>query len=107
MYTCSHCDSQYVKWQGQCDECGKWGTIQAASGEAGSITAAAVSSIDATRFVARLETGMHEVDMVLGGGLVAGSLILIAGDPGIGKSTLVLQAVAGFTQRTRGNVLYV
>ncbi len=50
---------------------------------------------------------MHEVDSVLGGGLVAGSLVLLAGDPGIGKSTLVLQAVAGFAQRNVGNVLYV
>ncbi|MBI2637016.1 MAG: DNA repair protein RadA [Parcubacteria group bacterium] len=106
-YVCSHCDAQYSKWQGQCDECGKWGTIQASSGDAGASASAAVSSVDTSRAAVRLETGMHEVDSVLGGGLVAGSLVLLAGDPGIGKSTLVLQAVAGFAQRNVGNVLYV
>ena len=107
LYTCSHCDSQYSKWQGQCDECGKWGTIQASAGGSGAEAAAAVVSVDASRAEARLATGMYEVDMVLGGGMVPGSLILLAGDPGIGKSTLVLQAVAGFTRHNQGNVLYV
>ncbi|MEK7189187.1 MAG: DNA repair protein RadA [Patescibacteria group bacterium] len=107
LYNCSHCDSQYPKWQGQCDECGKWGTIQPSSGAALALTAAAVVSVDPSRGVARFATGMHEVDSVLGGGIVAGSLALLAGDPGIGKSTLVLQVVAGFIRRNPGNVLYV
>ncbi len=108
LYVCSHCDSQYTKWQGQCDECGKWGTIQASSSGGSAEESAVVEPVVSSRSVARLETGMHEVDSVFGGGLVAGSLILIAGDPGIGKSTLVLQAVAGFTASSaRGNVLYI
>lgn len=106
LYACSHCDSQYPKWQGQCSECGTWGTVQVFDGEAGSKAGAVVSSVDPARLVARISSGMREFDMVLGGGIVAGSLILLAGDPGIGKSTLVLQAVHAFERENAGSILY-
>ena len=102
LYICSHCDSQYAKWQGQCDECGKWGTVKEA-GEGGEIAGEVVSLKNANP-IQRVSSRISEVDNVLGGGVVPGSLILLAGDPGIGKSTLVLQMIAGFNA---GEVLYV
>ncbi|MDZ4221337.1 MAG: DNA repair protein RadA, partial [Patescibacteria group bacterium] len=107
LYSCSHCDSQYTKWQGQCDECGKWGTIQAAGEGAASGEAADLVVVDENSGIRRFATGMRDLDSVLGGGIVAGSLVLLVGDPGIGKSTLVLQAVAGFAKNNAGDTLYI
>jgi len=105
VYICSNCDAQSPKWSGQCFECGQWSTMQKAemtsSKKAKSSTSVAASSeivmlnespLEATNSVsARLTTGIPECDRVLGGGLVSGSLVLLGGQPGIGKSTLVLQ----------------
>lgn len=104
VYNCQHCDTQYPKWQGRCTECGKWGTIQEArqsplvsQKEMEKNTLAPDKLIDLGSFEAeaketkRTKTGLSEVDRVLGGGLIRGSLVLLGGDPGIGKSTLVLQ----------------
>lgn len=98
-YVCSNCGAQSASWSGRCSVCGEWNTLQE------ELTAGAVSravkagrqldtqSVTAslTADVARLQTGLNEVDDVLGGGIVRGSVNLMAGQPGIGKSTLLLQ----------------
>jgi DNA repair protein RadA/Sms len=100
-YVCSVCSGVFSKWAGQCDGCGAWDTLaeqQAAAGVAGRFqgysgslakvqTMAEVGKDELTRF----STGMGELDRVLGGGLVPGSVVLIGGDPGVGKSTGLLQ----------------
>ncbi|PIR74455.1 MAG: DNA repair protein RadA [Candidatus Magasanikbacteria bacterium CG10_big_fil_rev_8_21_14_0_10_47_10] len=101
IFACTHCDAQYTKWAGRCLECGKWGSIertQTAQNDTKSKTTgveylaaktqAAVITQEAN---SRLITGIGELDRVLGGGIVAGSFILLGGEPGIGKSTLSLQ----------------
>lgn len=112
VFLCSHCDSQFPKWQGRCSECGQWGTIT--EGVAPSVdrrqvqgrpgTPVAFSEIS-TSAVVRAPTGLKELDRVLGGGIVPGSLVLLGGDPGIGKSTLVLQLASAIA--ANGQVLYV
>ena len=101
LYACSHCDAQYPKWQGQCDECSKWGTIiesgQAKAGAGEAKIAVAGAGLK------RISTGIREADNVLGAGIIPGSFILLTGDPGIGKSTLVLQIVSSFQNK----VIYI
>jgi DNA repair protein RadA/Sms len=104
VYTCDSCGGQQPKWQGQCPDCGAWNsltetTVQPRRAERGSSAPAAAASI--TRLdrldvsqVARVSTGLGEFDRVLGGGLVPGGVVLLGGDPGIGKSTLLLRALA-------------
>lgn len=111
-FVCSNCDSQYPKWQGRCSECGQWGTLaEGAPPKAGKkgVQAAPGKPVSfddvTTAVVERRPTGIAELDRVLGGGIVPGSLILIGGDPGIGKSTLVLQTARGLAGS--GRVLYV
>jgi DNA repair protein RadA/Sms len=122
-FVCGECGAEYRKWQGQCTECGAWNTISEivlaprAAGGAGAARARAGQWAGAADSVAvdlasvadeaqqRTQTGIGELDRVLGGGLVAGSVVLIGGDPGIGKSTLLLQMLAGTGGRLRG--LYV
>lgn len=109
LYVCSSCGATAAQWAGQCSECGEWNTleeqIQAPSGSAlrGSQRVGAQyagdSGIKRLSEVprdeeARFPTGIGEFDRVLGGGLVAGGVVLLGGDPGIGKSTLLLEAVA-------------
>ncbi len=113
IYLCSTCDAQYPAWQGRCNECESWGTIAAANvapknakGASAALPAVpiALSAVRGHDHPYR-PTGIEELDRVLSGGLVDGSLVLLAGNPGIGKSTLVLQAAAGVAER--GDVLYV
>lgn len=98
-YVCSNCGAVHSSWAGRCSQCGEWNTLDeqlsaaglnAASGAGKSLSASSVTSSLATDRQ-RLKTGFTDVDAVLGGGLVAGSINLIAGQPGIGKSTLLLQ----------------
>lgn len=111
IYSCQNCDAQFPKWQGQCSECGKWGTVEASSVKAKklpadeNVTAGKVVAFDKLKTEKNLaqQTGIKEVDRVLGSGIVQGSLILLGGDPGVGKSTLALQLAGGF----KGKVLYV
>lgn len=104
LYVCSACSAEFSKWAGQCSDCGAWNTIveqvrapalkgPRAGGYAGQ--AGAVTVLGAVSIVAetRTATGLGELDRVLGGGLVAGSVVLIGGDPGIGKSTILLQTL--------------
>jgi DNA repair protein RadA/Sms len=102
-YACTECGGQSSKWQGQCPHCGAWNTLvetvatpaavrfQAVSGTAGEVQP--LAKLEA-RAETHAPTGVEEFDRVLGGGLVAGGVILLGGDPGIGKSTLLLQAMA-------------
>ncbi len=105
-YQCSTCASFSPKWSGQCAECGDWNTLQECSQRAVGSSASTrrggytgLSQITAladvsTQHLARTTTGIGELDRVLGGGLVTGSVTLLGGDPGIGKSTLLLQSMA-------------
>jgi len=99
LHSCSECGQQVAQWVGRCPGCGEWGTIEqhrAANG--GTVTPGPVSlqmlSHEGEREGLRTSTGFPGVDRVLGGGLVDGSVTLLAGEPGIGKSTLLLQMVA-------------
>jgi len=115
VFACSECGAQSPKWVGQCPGCGAWNTLvetivaAPVRSLAGTATTPAPSVRDletiAPEKVTRLATGMTELDRVLGGGLVVGSVVLIGGDPGIGKSTLLVQALAHLG--TRARVLYV
>jgi len=107
-FVCQDCGAVYRKWQGRCDACGAWNRIQEEAAatpvpkglSAGKGKALAFSALDAQpENVTRTITGINEFDRVLGGGLVPGSAILIGGDPGIGKSTLLLQATAAIARR--------
>ncbi len=98
-YICRNCGAVFGRWEGRCPECRKWNCIEeapAAPTSAGSGYAGAVAEICPmaevkTRGIERISTGMQEFDRVLGGGLVPGSVVLIGGDPGVGKSTALLQ----------------
>ena len=104
VFVCQSCGGSSPKWQGQCAACGEWNTLVAelqGSGGAGRGAVRAVRASPSTSLAEqagveqpRLLTGSAELDRVLGGGLVAGSVTLIGGDPGIGKSTLMLQSAA-------------
>lgn len=122
-YVCTECGGEHSKWQGQCAECGVWNTLSeivlepamksaAAGGARRSGYAGASDAPKVTRLASigeeadqRSATGIGELDRVLGGGLVAGSVVLIGGDPGIGKSTLLLQMLGAIGSRMRS--LYV
>jgi DNA repair protein RadA/Sms len=104
VHRCSECGAAATGWLGRCPQCGGWGTLVAEALAAGRATAAAelLSGVDAPLAIAdvdplgaaRRPTGIEELDGVLGGGLVAGSVTLIGGEPGMGKSTLLLQMLA-------------
>ncbi|TVP69975.1 MAG: DNA repair protein RadA [Rhodobacteraceae bacterium] len=107
LFNCTACGATHRKWAGRCDACGAWNSIvEEASLVAGpgprasrgrSIALSTLSADEAPP--PRRDSGMNELDRVLGGGLVAASAILVGGDPGIGKSTLLLQAVAAFARK--------
>ncbi|WP_114810662.1 DNA repair protein RadA [Paraburkholderia kururiensis] len=114
LYTCTECGGQAPKWQGQCPACGAWNTLVETVAEpagarrfqslAKTATVQRLADIEASD-VPRFTTGVGEFDRVLGGGLVAGGVVLIGGDPGIGKSTLLLQSLAQIANERRA--LYV
>ena len=121
LFQCSECGWQTTKWAGRCGECQTWGSItqgqaQASAGRSGrallrglpsvrpGAPAVPISKIDAAGAAAK-PTGMDELDRVLGGGLVPGTVALLAGEPGVGKSTLLLEA--GALAAERSVVLYV
>ena len=114
VYSCSECGGESPRWQGQCPHCGAWNTLlegvsEAASKHrfaslAGASALTRLSDVN-VRDAPRIGTGIAEFDRVLGGGLVAGQVVLIGGDPGVGKSTLLLQALAQLSGKHR--VVYV
>lgn len=116
VFSCTECGAQASKWSGQCPGCSGWNTLvetvavsdsnrntrfQALASTASSQSLDAVALDGASRF----STGLVELDRVLGGGMVVGSVVLIGGDPGIGKSTLLIQALTAISQDAK--VLYV
>jgi len=116
IFVCSNCDAQFPKWSGRCLECGAWGTLTEQvldSHEAGQkelkqkIGGAAVIDLKAIpeTSLKRITSGQTEIDRVLGGGLVPGSLVLLSGEPGIGKSTLAAQIAAAVGDKEE--VIYV
>jgi DNA repair protein RadA/Sms len=111
IYACTECGGQAPKWQGQCPHCGAWNTLVESvattpakrfENVAGGRSAVRTLATVETRENPRIATGQPEFDRVLGGGLVRGGVVLLGGDPGIGKSTLLLQACAslGAAHRT-------
>ena len=104
VYICSECGNTTAKWYGKCPACGEWNTMEEGDAPVESAAAPKIKRIapeyksEAVAFdelelpsFIRSTTGMGELDRVLGGGLVHGSVVLLAGEPGIGKSTLLLQ----------------
>ncbi len=119
-YVCADCGAEYSKWQGQCTQCQAWSTLSevrlaskvgkstersgfAGKGSPDALVTALASVSEAEEL--RTQIGIGELDRVLGGGLVRGSVVLVGGDPGIGKSTLLIQALAAVSDRMR--TLYV
>ncbi len=111
-FLCSACGHQSPKWLGQCPACSAWNTLEESIAtprkESWRGDASLIRSLGdiADRELARYTSGIEEFDRVLGGGLVPGSLVLVAGDPGIGKSTLLLEAASAYARRGL-RVLYV
>ena len=115
-HACQDCGAQFPKWSGQCTSCGAWNTLVEevtplashpryqgyATGEP---TITPMCDITLQEEETRFGTGLKELDRVLGGGLVMGSVVLIGGDPGIGKSTLLLQTLCHLAQSQK--VLYI
>jgi len=117
LFNCRDCGCSHNKWNGQCSDCGAWNTLEEAiadspvstsprfkgySGDHAKVqTLSQINVADEPRF----QSGMHEMDRVLGGGIVPGSVILIGGDPGVGKSTILLQILCMISQHKP--VLYV
>jgi DNA repair protein RadA/Sms len=114
LFVCQNCQAQFSKWVGKCLECGQWNTLseeekkipkKASSSSHETLQSVSLTDLEVCN-VTRYPTSLKEVDQVLGGGLVPGSLVLIGGDPGIGKSTLLLQVASGLSQKNL-KVLYV
>jgi len=107
-FTCAECGAVHTRWSGRCDACGAWNTISEDAGlssgpgkalgakRGSSLTLSSLTAVD--KPLPRTNSGINEFDRVLGGGLVPASAILVGGDPGIGKSTLLLQATAAFAR---------
>ncbi len=119
QYICSECGTVSIKWSGQCPDCQSWNTLNEETVGATGADAARVRShlaapvevrsLDNLEFSEepRQSTGIGELDRVIGGGLVPGSVILIGGDPGIGKSTVLIQALSSIAAQGKLNTLYV
>jgi DNA repair protein RadA/Sms len=117
LYVCGECGASQPKWSGQCPDCGAWNALSESVSEAAAAGSrrggwtgqgsASVIRLDSVRTgdTPRFSSGLSELDRVLGGGLVPGSVVLIGGDPGIGKSTLLLQSQAAVAADRRA--LYV
>jgi DNA repair protein RadA/Sms len=118
QFVCQNCGALSSRWQGRCDACGEWNTLVEEIGTAGVAAGPAARTVRRGRVfelsplsgetpqAPRVETGIAEFDRVTGGGFVVGSALLVGGDPGIGKSTLLLQAAAALARRGK-SVIYV
>ena len=100
-FLCAQCKAPSAKWTGQCGACGEWNTLVENSqinpgkrGKGGGVVKSTrLADVEVSRY-SRLHTGLTELDRVVGGGLVPGAVVLLGGEPGIGKSTLAIQAMA-------------
>ena len=118
-YVCSSCGSEFLKWSGRCSNCGQWGTLEEVedevskeNGKVSSIKSPYKSIIEYRKSTDskkgaknRLGTGFKELDRVLGGGLIEGEVVLVSGEPGVGKSTLLLQVALNLSAKKK--ILYV
>lgn len=113
VYRCQACGHTESKWLGRCPACQEWSTLveemvaaepprPSAAGVADGGAPIAITEVGESFGGARMQSGMAELDRVLGGGLVAGSVVLLGGDPGVGKSTLLVQALAGLADAAQG-----
>lgn len=112
-YVCDRCGAESLKWMGRCPECGEWNTLVEVTEAAQSTRTTSRGGVAPVRLndvplqaLDRMRVPIGEMDRVLGGGIVPGSVVLIGGDPGIGKSTLLLQLASSLADE-QGNVLYV
>jgi DNA repair protein RadA/Sms len=111
-YVCQNCGAAYVRWSGRCDACGDWNTLveEGAAAPARSSRKGRLFAIEPLKGepheAPRVSSGMAEFDRVTGGGLVRGSVLLVGGDPGIGKSTLLLEVAAAFA-RAKHRAVYI
>ena len=111
LFLCSQCGYESRKWMGRCPDCDTWGSLVETQVKSNTETSGAEITVEHLAGLVgeesgRISSGIAEMDRVLGGGIVPGSLILIGGDPGIGKSTLILQMLASFSSQTE-KVLYI
>jgi len=114
VYQCQNCGQSFPAWSGQCSACGQWNTLvetpvspQPRSARSSSpLSPINLSEVDIGGS-SRVSTGIDELDRVLGGGLVAGQVVLLAGEPGVGKSTLLIKAAQSFGQLSQKPCLYV
>lgn len=119
MYKCSNCGYSQPRWLGRCPECGEWNSLEeiiidrnkiSPAGNGNELSQKAkpinLSNVKASENT-RIFTGINEFDRVLGGGATKRSVILLGGEPGIGKSTLLLQAISGISAKTDKNILYI
>lgn len=117
-FVCQNCGARYPKWSGRCENCGEWNTLVEQTAEAVGASAVAkgarsgsvlavqtMQQITTEEQEARMKTGIADLDIVLGGGFLAGGVVLLAGQPGIGKSTLLLQVASMIAKKY--SVLYV
>lgn len=116
IFECQNCGAKYSKWLGKCEACNSWNTIVEARDETASIPTGLTAGVGGIKLsfcgldgnssdYPRISCGIKELDRTLGGGLVAGGVILVGGDPGIGKSTILLQAVSNVARN--GKVFYL
>ncbi|MEK7615123.1 MAG: AAA family ATPase, partial [Patescibacteria group bacterium] len=117
QFVCTHCDAQFQKWSGRCLECQHWGTVveankqetvatKANTGTAPLLHPKKLTDWEGQNEYVRMQTGEQEIDRVLGGGIVKGSLVLLSGEPGIGKSTLVASIAKNISSQGQ-TVLYI
>ena len=118
-YVCSSCGSEFLKWSGRCSNCGQWGTLEEVDEEISKENSKVSSSKSPYKSIIeyrkstdskkgaknRLSTGFKELDRVLGGGLIEGEVVLVSGEPGVGKSTLLLQVALNLSVKKK--ILYV
>ena len=118
-YVCSSCGSEFLKWSGRCSNCGQWGTLEEVDEEVSKENSKVSSSKSPYKSIIeyrkstdskkgaknRLGTGFKELDRVLGGGLIEGEVVLVSGEPGVGKSTLLLQVALNLSVKKK--ILYV
>ncbi|WP_369634181.1 DNA repair protein RadA [Nocardia sp. JMUB6875] len=117
LYRCAECTHEVAKWVGRCPDCGGWGTIEEVAASSAAVAtgrramlpstaAVPISSVDSNKTHAR-GTGVSELDRVLGGGIIPGSVVLLSGEPGVGKSTLLLEVAHRWARARDEIALYV